>query len=213
MKLNVNSREIKGKNVKTLRREGLIPAIVYGKHIKEPVMLTLLKNDFIKLYKEAGSSSVITLKGDDKFEQMVLVHDMQLHPVSDEVIHVDFLAVKKGEKVSAEVSLVFEGEAPIEQSKEGQVQIVKDTVEVEALPKDLPHDIKVDLSKLETTSDNIFVKDIQVPKWVTILTDSEINVVTIAIASSAEEEEEEATTEESTTEGEGGEETTETAAE
>jgi large subunit ribosomal protein L25 len=91
MELQVQKRQA-GK-VKKLLKQGLVPGVVYGKHLEEPILVQFNKNDFIKLYKQAGSSTPIELKGD--VDQLVLIHDLQLEPVKDTLIHVDFLAVKK----------------------------------------------------------------------------------------------------------------------
>ncbi|MBU0626843.1 hypothetical protein KKG31_08250 [Patescibacteria group bacterium] len=80
----------------------MVPAILYGKHLEAPIVLSCNKNDFIKRYREAGFSMPITLKGDG-VEQMVLIQDIQVDPVSDALMHVDFLAIKAGEKVITEV--------------------------------------------------------------------------------------------------------------
>jgi large subunit ribosomal protein L25 len=110
MKLTINIR--KDEKASDLRKNGLVPAIVYGKHLKTPIAVTCKKNDFIKKFKEAGYSTPITLEG-DKVEEMVLIHDFQLDPVTDIVIHADFLAVRKDEKVTTEVPVILVGESPI----------------------------------------------------------------------------------------------------
>jgi large subunit ribosomal protein L25 len=105
MELKVQKRQ-PGKT-KKLIKQGLVPGIVYGKSLEQPINIQFKRTDFVKLYKEAGSSTPVILKGDD-FEQMVLIHDYQLEPVKDMVIHVDFLAIKAGEKVKAAVPVVVE---------------------------------------------------------------------------------------------------------
>jgi large subunit ribosomal protein L25 len=120
---------------------------------------------------------------------------MQLDPVSDIVLHVDFLAVKKDEKVKTEVPVILFGEAPIEKLGEGKIQLVKDFVEVEAFPQDLPHDIKVDVSTVAKSNDVIFVKDLQISDKVKILDDMEQPIVTVvALVEEVEEETPEAET-------------------
>jgi len=176
MKLNVNIR--KWEKSKQVRKQWLIPAIVYGKHLKDAVAVTCNKNDFIKRYKEAGYSTPITLNWDG-LDQMVLIHDIQLDPVTDILLHVDFLAVQKDEKVSAEVPIVLIGESSVEKLWEWKIQLVKDAVEVEAFPQDLPHDIKVDISAIQKVSDTIFVKDLKVSDKVKINDDLEQVVVTV----------------------------------
>ena len=106
MKLTVETREVRWKDVKKLRREGKIPAIIYGKNVENPISIICDKNEFVKLYRKSWSSTPITLKGEG-IDEMVIVHDYQLDPVSDVVMHVDFLALTKWEKVSAEVSIII----------------------------------------------------------------------------------------------------------
>lgn len=194
MKLTVQVRSATGKEVKKLRKEGILPAVVYGKSLETPVLLSCVKNDFIRVYRNAGYSTPIELTGG--IDQLVLLQAMQLDPVSDEVLTVDFLAVNKNEKVSAAVPVVLIGESKVEKLNEGKVQLVKDTVEVEAFPQDLPHSIEVDLVKIETANDVIFVKDLSVSSKVTILDDGEQPVVTVVeLADDEEETSEEAATE------------------
>lgn len=191
MKLTVQVRSATGKEVKKLRKEGILPAVVYGKSLETPVLLSCVKNDFIRVYRNAGYSTPIELTGG--IDQLVLLQAMQLDPVSDEVLTVDFLAVNKNEKVSAAVPVVLIGESKVEKLNEGKVQLVKDTVEVEAFPQDLPHSIEVDLAKIETANDVIFVKDLSVSSKVTILDDGEQPVVTVVELTDEEEASEAAT--------------------
>lgn len=186
MELKVNIRKETSKQLnKQLRKEGNVPAIVYGKHLKSTIQISCLKNDFIKRFKEAWYSTPITLSG-DWVDELVLIQDIQLDPVSDVVLHIDFLAVKKDEKVKTEVPIILIWESPIEKLGLWTIQIVKDFVEVEAFPQDLPHDIKIDISKIENAWDTIFVKDIEVSKNVKILDDLEQPI--IAVVSLEEEE-------------------------
>jgi large subunit ribosomal protein L25 len=133
------------------------------------------KNEFIKAYRQTGSSQVINLEGDSK--EMVLVHDYQKNPITDDVIHIDFLAVNANEKVSAEVSIVLVGIAPVDKDGLGKIELVKDSVRVEAFPADLPHHIEIDISTIKTLDDGIFVKDIDLGKKVEILDDADLAVV------------------------------------
>ncbi|MEI7563986.1 MAG: 50S ribosomal protein L25, partial [bacterium] len=128
MKLHVDLR--KGEKNSAIRKEGNIPAVVYGKHMTAPLNIICKKNDFIKKFKEAGYSTPLTLEGEG-VDQFVLIHDMQLDPVSDFVLHADFLAVNKDEKVTAEVPVILVGESPLEKLGEGKIQLLKDYVEVE----------------------------------------------------------------------------------
>lgn len=195
MKLNVHIRQ--AEKSKELRKAGNVPAIVYGKHLSAPISIFCNKNDFIKKFKQSGYSTALTLEGKD-VEEMVLVQDIQLDPVSDVVLHIDFLAVKKDEKVKTEVPVILTWEAPIEKLWEGKIQLVKDFVEVEAFPQDLPHDIKVDVSTITKTNDVVFVKDLQISDKVKILDDMEQPILTVVTL--VEEVEEETTEVEKTAE-------------
>ncbi|MDR0859572.1 MAG: 50S ribosomal protein L25 [Candidatus Peribacteria bacterium] len=186
MKLAVQKREVVGKKVKNLRKQGLIPAIVYGKHLPESQSISCVKNDLLRVYKASGYTTPVELTGD--LNQLVLIHSFQLDPILDEIITADFLAVSRTEKVSADVPVVVVGESPLEKLNEGRVQLIKDTVEVEAFPQDLPSQIEIDASTLTSVNDVVFVKDLKVSSKVEILDDSELPVVTIAVLSDEPEE-------------------------
>ena len=113
MELIVTSRQ--DKKAKDLRKEGLIPGIVYGKHLASPIAIACKRNDLIKKYKEAGYSTPLTITGDG-INQLVLIQDIQLDPVTDVLLHIDFLAVNKDEKVTTEIPVIMIGESPIEKS-------------------------------------------------------------------------------------------------
>lgn len=176
MKLHVDLRS--GEKNSAIRKEGNIPAVIYGKHMDTPLSITCKKNDFIKKFKEAGYSTPLTLEGKD-IDQFVLIQDMQLDPVSDVVLHVDFLAVNKNEKVTTEVPVKLIGESPIEKLGEGKIQLLKDFIEVEAFPQDLPHDVQIDISVIVKMDDTIFVKDLKLSDKVEILDDLEQPLVTV----------------------------------
>lgn len=161
-----------------LLKQWLVPAIVYGKHLKDPIVISCIKNDFLKRYKEAGYSMPITLKWKD-VDQMVLIQDIQLDPVTDSLLHIDFLAVNKNEKVRTEVPVVLTGESLIEKLGEGKIQLIKDFIEVEAFPQDLPHNFSIDISAIKTMNDTVFVKDIKVSDKVMILDDMDQVLVTV----------------------------------
>lgn len=176
MKLHVDLRS--GEKNSAIRKEGNIPAVVYGKHMDKPLAVMCNKNDFIKKFKEAGYSTPLTLEGKD-VDQFVLIQDMQLDPVSDVVLHVDFLAVNKNEKVTTEVPVKLIGESSIEKLGEGKIQLLKDFIEVEAFPQDLPHDVQIDISVIVKMDDTIFVRDIKLSDKVEILDDLEQPIVTV----------------------------------
>jgi len=176
MKLTVVSRQ--DKKAKDLRKEWLIPCVIYGKHLTTPITVACKKNDLIKKYKEAGYSTPFNLAG-DKLDQLVLIQDIQVDPVTDILMHVDFLAVNKDEKVTTEIPIKMIGESSIEKLWEGKIQLIKDFIEVEAFPQDLPHDITVDISVIKTMNDTIFVKDLKLSNKVEILDDPEQPIITV----------------------------------
>ena len=180
MKLKVESRNITWKHVNKLRRMGKVPATIYGKHLEKPISITCEKNEFVKLFREAGHSTPVTLEWDG-IEEMVLIHDYQLDPVMDTVLHIDFLGIKKWQKVSAEVSIILQWEelSPIVKLWQWNIQLVKDALMIESLPKDLPKEIVVNVADLEDVNTVIFVKDLDLPEGVVAKEDLELPVVTI----------------------------------
>lgn len=156
--LKAEKRDILGKKVKKLRREGFIPANIYGRNIKSQA-IQVRKDDFEKLFKEAGETQLINLDlGEDT--KPVLVHKIQRDPVTDDIIHVDFLQVDLKQKVTASIPVVGIGESPAEKQGLGTVVFYIDEVEVEALPTDLPDKIEVDLSSLKEVDQAILIKDL-----------------------------------------------------
>lgn len=176
MKLSVKKRELLGKKVKLLRQQGLVPAVVYGKHI-EATSISCVKNDLLKVYRSAGYTTPVELTGD--LDQLVLISSLQLDPILDEIISADFLAVSKTEKVKANIPVVLTGESPLVKLNEGRVQLVKDTITVEAFPQDLPSQIDIDLSTLDSLESVIFVGDVKLTDKVTIVDEATLPVVTV----------------------------------
>ena len=189
MKLSFKKRDIHGKKVKNLRAQGLVPAVIYGKHVKAE-SISCVKNDLLKVYKACWYSTPVELTGD--VDHLVLINSLQLDPVSDEIISADFLAVSRTEKVAAKIPVVTFGESQLEKLNEGKIMLIKDEVEVEAFPQDLPSKFEVDISVLETVNDVFFVKDLKVSDKVTILDDPELPILTVSVLEdeSAEEGEE-----------------------
>lgn len=177
MKLSVSLRETFKKKNKLLRKEWLVPGVIYGKHVDTPSSITIPRIDFLKVFSKTWKSTPIEVSG-DWLDFLVLVHDIQLDPVTDHVVHVDLLAVNKDEKVRAEVPIILEGVSPFEKNGLGRVQSLKSTIVVEALPLDLPHDIKVDISSLDHDGQAIFLKDLNISDKVEIMDDLDLPVVT-----------------------------------
>ena len=171
----------------TVRNNGMVPAVVYGARV-ENTSISVSSIDFIKAFKEAGESSTLMLDIEGK-KIDVLIHDVQVDPVKGFPIHVDFLAIDMSKPVEVQVPLEFIGVAPAEKSGLGSLMKVLHEVHIEALPKDLPHAITVDISNLETLQDQIHVKDIILPKGVTMITHA-LEVVALVAPAKAEKEEE-----------------------
>ncbi|MEA3399585.1 MAG: 50S ribosomal protein L25 [Patescibacteria group bacterium] len=172
-----------------VRNSGDIPAVVYGAQI-ENTSISIPSTDFKKKWKEAGESNTIILELDKK-KIDVLIHDVQRDPVRSHPVHVDFLAIDMSKPVTVEIPLEFINEAPAEKNDLGILLKVLYQIEIEALPKDLPQNIKVDLSTLETIGDQILVKNLKVPNGVTILTDEDEVIASITAIKEEEEEEKE----------------------
>ena len=176
MELAVQSREITGKKVKALRREGLVPAELYG-HGKQNLHLAVPVKEFNKVYKAAGSSTIVTLVvGKDK--KPAIIHEVGRDYVTGDYLHIDFYEVRMDEKITAKVQIEFVGEAPAVKEKGAVVNRSMAEVEVEALPNDLPHSLVVDLSVLKDLDQSIYVRDIKAPKGVAIKTDADAAVAT-----------------------------------
>ena len=171
---------------KGIRKGGGLPGIVYGAG-EEAQTVEIPANEFEKVWKAAGESTIITLKGLGK-ERSVLIQDVELDKIFGTPIHVDLLAVKADEEVEVGVPLVFTGAAPAEKDLGGSLVKVMHEIEVSALPKNLPHEITVDLSGLKTFEDQIKVGDIVLPAGVKAVS-GESEVVALVQPPRAEEEE------------------------
>lgn len=164
--LNAQIRDTKVKP-ETLRSSGQIPAVFYGPKEKT-TPISISKSDFIKLYRKAGESSVIILK-EGAHEHEALIHDIAVHPVTGTPLHVDFYVIEKGKKVRVNVPIIFDGIAPAVKDKGGILVKVARELEIEAAPKDLPHEVTVDISSLVEFSSVVTAKDIKLPAGVTLI--------------------------------------------
>jgi large subunit ribosomal protein L25 len=185
VELHVNVREEFGKAaVGRLRREGLVPAVVY-KHGEKPTAVKLLKKAFLKtLHTKAGENVIITLKiaktadASRTTSKTVLIKEIQENPVSDDIIHVDFNEISLTEKIKVKVPINDKGEPIGVKRDEGVLEHILWEAEVECLPTQIPEKLEVDVSSLEIGQD-IFIKDIAVPEGVKILEDPESIVFSV----------------------------------
>lgn len=177
LELKAQIRENVGKKLEALREKGIVPAVVYGSNHK-PISIQVNYEELRKLFEKAGESTVIKLHVGNEVKN-VLIHDIVQDPVTGKFIHVDFYQVRMDKIIKAEVSLVFEGEAPAVKILEGVLVKNINHVEVEALPKDLPHEIKVDISVLDSFDKQIRIKDLILPPGVKIDAEPEEMVVSV----------------------------------
>jgi large subunit ribosomal protein L25 len=185
-KVIIKSKERNEKAAKVIRREGLVPAVVYGQG-KKSVPLMINKVEFEKAYREAGTSQIILLEIEGAGKKNVLVHDVVFHPVTDIVEHIDFLEISMKEKITTEVPLVFSGDSIAVIEMGGTLVTNKDTIEVECLPGDLPHEIQVDIAPLVDYSAALHVSDLVLPSGVELKNDPEEVVAFVEEPRSEEE--------------------------
>jgi len=185
--LSAKIRKEFGRKTKTLRKKGVLPGVLYGPQIKEALPLELDCKTFEKVYNTAGESSLISLEVEKK-KFLVLIYAVELDPLSQKAIHVDFYQPKLDEEITANIPLVFEGEAPAIKELGGTFVRNIHEVEVRALPQNLPHEIKINVDKLKTFEDSILVKDLIVSKEVKILKGPEETVAFVAEPEKVEEE-------------------------
>jgi len=155
-------RKLKGRKVKRLRKEGVLPANIFGKKVKSTAIKIALA-DFEKVYKEVGETGIVEIVL-GKTKRPVLIHNIQVDPASDIPIHVDFLQIDLKEKVTAQVPVELVGESPAEKQALGTVVLHLDEIEVEALPKDLLEKFEVNIGNLTEVDQAVFVKDLSFDK-------------------------------------------------
>lgn len=168
--LKVEKRTVIGKKVRKLRRDGILPANIYGKDIKSVSVQVPIK-EFITLYKEVGKTGLIDAEFDGK-ARPVLIHEVHINPITRAPLHADLYQVNLKEKITTMVPVVITGEPAAVTEKIGLLMQTLSEVEVEALPEALPENIEVNVEKLAAIGDQVTVGDVKVPSGVTILTDS-----------------------------------------
>lgn len=156
--LSVTPRKIFGKQLKKVRREGLLPANIYGPEFKSQAVSVPVK-DFLKVYKTAKETGVVYTKLDTQ-ELPVLIKNVQSHPVSNEILHVDLRKIDLTKKIQTAVPVKVVGQSEAVTQKAGVLLTLSETLLVEALPKDIPQAIEVDISKLKELAQEIKVADL-----------------------------------------------------
>ena len=166
IEIKAEKRERVGKSLSSVREKGLLPAVVYGHDFKSTSIQVNLR-EFEKAYNEAGESSLVYVNLNGEILP-VIIYDVSRNPISDRFIHADFYKVNLKEKITADVQLVFVGESAAVKDFAGILVKNVNEVKVEALPKDLPHEIQVDISALKTFADQILIKNLKLPKGVEV---------------------------------------------
>ncbi len=187
--VELKTRTVVGKGLEGLRSDGLVPAVLHN-HGQASLHVMAEAAELEKIYEAAGKHHPLQLKvGDQNF--LALIKNVQRHPLRRDMRHIVFQAIRRDEKVEAEVPVRLMGEMPAERI--GLIVLTQlDHVEVEALPQKLPDELVVDATKLAELHDKITVADIPVPEGVTILTDAEhpiANVVEPRVIEEPEPEE------------------------
>lgn len=182
--LKAVKRDVTGKQVKAMRREGKLPAVIYGRHT-EPINISLDAHSASLALAKLSSSSILTIEVDGK-EYPTLVREKQRDFIKNRLLHVDFLAVSLTEKLRADVSLRFIGVSTAVKDYNAILVHNLEQFRVEGLPADLPEYIEVDISSLVRPGEGIRVKDVPVSAKIRVLDDPE-TMVAVATVSRIEE--------------------------
>lgn len=184
--LVAEQRTVIGKQVKQLRREGLVPAVVYGKH--DPVHIQLDTHTTALILRDADTNTLFDLQIDQD-QRQVLVRHVQRHITRGELMHIDFYEISADESITFDITLVTINKAQLEDKEiEGSATQLLFHIAAEALPRNLVSEIEVDLSKITDVHDVITVGDLPIPEGVTILTDPDVAVAKFDILHEEEEE-------------------------
>ena len=178
-KLSAEKRKIIGRKVKALRKSGFLPANIFGKDVKSAT-IQIKAVDFTKFRKEAGESTLVylSLEGEEE-SRPVMIHEIAIHPVNGQILHIDFHQVNLSEKTTALISVKLTGDSPAEKEKLGILVQQLDEVEVEAFPADMPEHLEVSVETLSAVGDSIRVLDIKPGSKLIIKTDPDSIVAKI----------------------------------
>lgn len=187
LSLQIQPRIVRGRATEALRREAQVPGVVYGAG-RQVQNVTVDRVAFIKTFREAGNSGLVHLSlGEETIP--VLIQDLQQHPISDFVTHVDFLAVDLTKEVEATIRLAFVGESPAVKSLGGTLVESVDEIEVRALPTALVSHLDVDIGLLATFDDMIHIRDLKFPEGVRVSDEDDLNLVVATVSAPRSEEE------------------------
>jgi large subunit ribosomal protein L25 len=168
--LTAEPRVVVGKKVAALRRDGKLPAVVYG-HGRESESIQLDAHEFTVLRRHTGRNALVDLKIGSGRATPVLLHGIHEHPVTRAPLHVDFFVVSMTEEMAVDVPISVTGESVAVDRLGGTLLHLRETVHVRALPADLPSSIELDITPLETFEETLHAGDLRIPERVTLLTD------------------------------------------
>ena len=178
MKLSAASRLEVGKGLDRLREEDMVPAVIYGRKIA-PQSVAVKYLEFAKVYKTAGENTIVELSVGAGKPVNVLIHEVQMSPLRNRFLHVDFFQVRMDEEIETHVPIAFINESPAVREMGGMLMKSIEELPVRTLPNDLPHVLEVDLSMLRSFDDHIKVSDIKVSPKVKI--DADPNMVIASV--------------------------------
>lgn len=185
--LAAQRREIRGKHVARLRREGVLPAVVYG-HGHESEAIQLDAREFETLRRHAGRNALLDLKVGSSRATPVIVHGLQTHPVNRSTLHVDFFVVRMTEELTVDVPITIVGQAEAAEQGGGTLLHLLSSITVRALPANIPQGLDLDVTPLVDFDTVLHVRDLQVPAGVTVVTDAEEAVARVQPPRVEEEE-------------------------
>ena len=171
--LTAQPRQVIGKQVNAMRRAGIVPAVVYGAHLDQPLTLQIDEKSLKQVVTKAGHNRLIKLTLDGGAPRLVLAREIQRNSLSGRIVHVDFQEVSMTEKLTTEVPLVLVGTSPAVTRGEGLLIHGIDTVMIRVLPTELIDSIQVDVSGMNALNQSLFVSDLKVSDQIEILTPRE----------------------------------------
>lgn len=182
--IKAEKRDVLGKQVRALRRDGKLPAVLYGPHIEsQAIMMDFRETN--RLLSGLTSSHLIIVELDGE-KHTTLIKEKQRHPVRGTIQHIDFRAVSMTEKLKTTVIIELVGDAPAVKELNGVIVNGQEYLEVECLPKYLPERIFVDITSLTKIGDSIHIGDVKAPENVEILSNP-ADLVVLVTAPAAEE--------------------------
>jgi len=186
IELQAQERQETGRRVRNVS-DKRIPGVIYG-HAFETKNVWVDQTLFNRAFDKAGTSSIVTIQVGDEKPFGTLIHDFQAHPISNEIMHVDFFHVRMDEKVETHIPLVTVGESAAIKTLGGVLNHLE-TLTVKALPGDLVHEIAVDISAIETFDDRIMISDLGISENIDVMTDLDTPVATVSAPRIQQEEE------------------------